>query len=359
MNMSQNPITNATTPPPPTVSWPNALQKIEDTTIVSDEAGLDDLRYAGGKRISIGDRTFELAENAWETLAGYRLLPPNLLPQLGRGLGGMVLKCITDCDRRSKNAPDRLRLFSNGKSRILAIAPADMVYLSNAETVQAVKEAMPAGISSENLFVSLTLIPTAFELQCYTEQISVAPRVGDILCGGITIRHSQAGVIPTAVLGYIYWLVCKNGMTQRVCVGGKPARTKRCKANNSKVPMLDAVLTQVSQAWQQLENRLAGIKELAEHRLEYYGLPEALRRRWSINRATADEIAAAMHNDELGRPEHLTEYDLVNALSRVATHNSTLAARYRWHLSMAAGMFAQRRVHQCPTCGSWYNETAN
>ena len=357
MNMLQNTVKTLTAPPSTGISWPDALHKIEDTTIVSDEAGLDDLQYAGGKHISIGDRTYDLAENAWETLSGYRLLPPDLLPQLGRGLGGMVLKCVTDVDRRSRTAPDRVRLFSNGKSHILAIAPADLVCLSNREIVQAVKEAMPAGIASE-IVSRLTILPAAFELQCYTEQIAVEPRVGDILCDGITIRHSQAGVIPTAVLGYIYRLVCRNGMTQRVCVGGKPARTKRCKANNSKGPMLDAIRTQVSQAWQQLEDRLAGIKELAEHRLEYDGLPEALRRRWSINRTTADEIADALRNDELGRPGHLTEYDLVNALSRVATHSSTLAARYRWHLSMAAGMFAQRRVHQCPTCGNWYSNMA-
>ena len=59
-------------------------------------------------------------------------------------------------------------------------------------------------------------------------------------------------------------------------------------------------------------------------------------------------------NDELERT--YTEYDLVNALSRVVTHNKSLAPRYRRQLSLAAGTLAQRHIRQCPTCGTWLSE---
>jgi hypothetical protein len=138
-------------------------------------------------------------------------------------------------------------------------------------------------------------------------------------------------------------------------LGGKPARTKRCKAKNSKETVLLAIRGQIKHAWAQLEERLEGIKELMKHRLEVDQMPEGLRRRWSINKKVATEITIALQNDELGRTH--TEYDLVNALSRVATHSRQLAPRYQRHLSLAAGMFAQRHIHQCPMCGSWLDET--
>jgi len=197
----------------------------------------------------------------------------------------------------------------------------------------------------------LHLTATEFELTCHTGKLTAEPRPGDVLHGGITIRHSQAGNSTTVILSYLHRLVCSNGLTQRVCLQGRPSRTKRTKAGNTAQRMLEAIKRQVRQAWAQLDQRLEGMGELLNHPLEVDELPEGLRRRWSINRRVAAEVAQALQNDELGRTR--TEYDLVNAISRVATHSQHLAPRYARHLCLAAGMFAQRHVHQCPMCGSW------
>ena len=197
----------------------------------------------------------------------------------------------------------------------------------------------------------LRLADTEFELICHTDCLTVEPRPGDVLHGGIRIRHSQAGASPTVVMSYIHRLVCSNGTMQRVCLQGKPSRTKRSKAGSSPKRILEAIKTQISQAWAQLDERLRGVKELLNHPMPVDQLPEGLRGRWSVNRTVAAEIAQALQDDELGRTG--TEYDLVNAISRVATHSARLAPRYAAHLCLAAGMFAQRHIHQCPTCGSW------
>jgi hypothetical protein len=338
------------------VAMTDALRRIGDTHVGHLEVSLGDLRYSGGTRIGIGNDHYDCDEGAWTSLCSHFDLPPDLLPELGPQLGDIVFRCINADGRRSTNTPEEVRFACDGNGRILAVAPSNLVCLPNAEVVQVIETSLPRSILSETLCARLFLTPTAFELDLYTKRLPVEPRPGDILYGGVSIRHSQAGVFPTVVLGYIYRLVCTNGMTQRVCLAGKPARTKRSQAQNTQEPVVDAIREQIEGAFGQLESRLEGIRQLTEHRLDIDELPDALRRRWSINRQIAAQIAAALHSDELGRT--FTEYDLVNALSRVATHNDQLALRYRRHLALAAGMFAQRHIHQCPQCGTWLHGDA-
>lgn len=314
-------------------------------------ANLKELRGTRGNCVKIGMDTYELASDAWLTLCRYFDLPHDLLPQLGRSLGEFVLRCLNAGGRRARGAPEEVRFSYDDKGRILTLTPSHLMYVSNPEIVRVIEETIPADITSETLSARLSLTETAFDLDLYTEQSRIEPREGDILYGGVSVRHSQAGSFPTIVLGYIHRLVCKNGMTQRVCLAGKPARTKRSKAENAKEPVLNAIREQINGAFAQLQDRLDGIKQLTEHRLDVDELPEGLRRRWSINKEVAAEISKALHNDEFSRT--YTEYDLVNALSRVETHSDQLAPRYQRYLSMAAGMFAQRHVHQCPQCGTW------
>lgn len=345
----------ASEPNAKTPSLQGALAQIRATRIDSFDADLREFQYAGGHCVKVGMDTHELAPDAWRTFCRYFDLPADLLPQLKAHLGGLVLKCVKAADRRGRDAPEEVRLSCGDGGRVLALTPATLASPSNEEAVAVIGEAIPRHILSETLCARLSLTPTAFELDLYTSQRPVEPRPGDIVYGGVSIRHSQAGCSPTVVLGYIHRLVCTNGMTQRVCLAGKPARTKRSSAQSSQ-PVLDAMREQIKGALDQLESRLEGIQRLTEQRMDVGELPEALRRRWSINRALAAEIAAALGSDELGRT--YTEYDLVNALSRVATHNSQLAARYRRHFALAAGMFAQRHVHQCLQCGTWLSSTA-
>lgn len=334
------------------LNFDTALSRIGDKAVDSFEAGLRELQYAGGTSFKIGADRYEFSPAAWETACDYLAIPTDLLAQLGQGLGGLVLKCMHGAGRRAKTAPDELRLAYDSEGKVVSVSPTKLACLSNKEVVAAIQDTWPSHISSETLSVAdLRLAETDFELTCYTDQLTTEPRPGDVLCGGITIRHSQVGSSPTVVLSYVQRLVCSNGMTQRVCLQGRPSRTKRCKAENSSGRMLEAIRQQVRYAWNQLDERLEGMKKLLDHRLDGDELPEGLRRRWSINRGLAAEIAHALQSDELDRT--FTEYDLVNALSRVATHSSGLAPRYRRHLSLAAGMFAQRHVHQCPMCGSW------
>jgi len=334
------------------IALEDALNQIRNTTIDPVQCGLGQLRYAGGKRLEVGGRAHRFSDEAWEAACNYLALPSDLLPQLGQHLGSIVLKTLHGAGRKASGAPEQLRLARNGNGKIVSVAPATLATLSNQDIAAAIEGTLPSNISSQTLSVArFNLSDSEFELACHTEALVTEPRPGDVLHGGITIRHSQAGISPTVVLGYIHRRVCSNGLTQRVCLGGRPSRTKRCRAENSPARMLDAVKAQLRQAWDQLQQRLDGMRELLKHRMNGDGLPEGLRKRWSVNREVAKSIAQALQSDELGRTG--TEHDLVNAISRVATHSKPLAPRYSRHLSLAAGMFAQRHVHQCPMCGTW------
>lgn len=339
----------------PTMPFEQALDRISGTSARYFDADLATLRYVGDSLFMIGTDTYNFAPMAWNTVAGWLDLPPDLLPQLGKGLGGLVVKLIQNAGRRAGNAPKDVRFSCDEQGSVVAASRGDVAHLANREVIAAVREAWPSSISSETLSVCLQLSGTDFELTCHTSCLVAEPQPGDILRGGITIRHSQVGTTPTVILSYIHRLACSNGMTQRVCLQDKPSRTKRCQANSSSEHTIEAIRQQVKQAWAQLDERLVGMKNLLDHRMEAHGLPDDLRRRWSINRAVAAEVAAAMQQDELGRT--YTEYDLINALSRVATHSRRLAPRYRRHLSLAAGMFAQHHVHHCEKCGSWVVDT--
>ena len=335
------------------VSLQVALDNIRATYVDCYEFKLKELQYAGDNCIKIGMDTYKLMPEAWSTLCRYLAIPQDLLEKLGAGLGNLVFRALNKVGSKAKGAPDQFRFSYNRKGQIISIAPAKLVNLSNDDIVALIKEAIPSKIISQTLYANLYLTETEFELDCYSEQMNVEPRPGDGLYGGISIRHSQTGTSPTVVLGYIQRLVCTNGMTQRVCIAGKPARTKRCKLKNPKEPVINAIRDQITHAWTQLDERLAGIKDLINHKLQMNDLPEILRRKWSLNKKVADEINNAIQHDELERT--YSEYDLVNALSRVATHSKNLAPRYRKQLSLAAGMLAQRHIHQCPMCGSWLN----
>jgi hypothetical protein len=329
-----------------------ALERIRNRRVRFQESRLDRLRFAGGSTFLDGVRSFELAPAAVGTLCQSLGLPDDLLPQLGPELGDRVLERMQQL-RRGKRAWERVRLAINQDGFVVSLVPVTVLALNNSAIVGALEAAWPAKFSPETIdTASLQLDDNQFELSCYTRALSTEPRPGDVLFGGVTIRHSQTGDTPTVILGYVHRLACKNGLTQRVCLAGRPSRTRR--STNSPERTLESIRRQVTQAFYQLRERLEGVQELLNHPLDTAELPESLRRRWSINRRIARQINEALENDELGRTH--SEFDLVNALARVATHSRDLTARYRRQLSLAAGMLAQRFVHQCPQCGNWLDD---
>ena len=331
----------------PGLSLPEVLDRVRRTRVEVRTARLSDLRYEGDAWFRSRDERFEFSPAALDALCRSVRIPQDLLPELGADLGDQVLRRIHERGRRAAGARELVQLAVNHAGLVVSLAPAGLALLSNEAIVEAVEDAWPDKISAETVAAAqLFLDDTQFELSCYTKQLATEPKVGDILYGGITIQHSQTGIGPTVVLAYVHRRVCGNGMTSRICLGGKACRTRR--SHKGAEATLRAVKRQIVQAFYQLHERLDGVQKLLDHRLQVDELPHSLRRRWSINRRVAQQISDAIENDGL-----VTEYELMNALSWVATHSNDLSIRHRRRLSLAAGMLAQRHIHRCSECGNW------
>jgi hypothetical protein len=72
--------------------------------------------------------------------------------------------------------------------------------------------------------------------------------------------------------------------------------------------------------------------------------------RLSLNNRMLTAIRRAIDQDELGPTN--TQFDIFNAISRVATHNEALTFRQRRTLSQLAGKFSQQDVHKCDKCAA-------
>jgi len=67
-----------------------------------------------------------------------------------------------------------------------------------------------------------------------------------------------------------------------------------------------------------------------------------------LNKEVTQLVMAAFEEDELGVDD--SQYGIINALSRLGTHNVDIEERIRLRLMEAAGVLSQEEVHRCPVC---------
>jgi hypothetical protein len=178
--------------------------------------------------------------------------------------------------------------------------------------------------------------PQKAEVQLIFQQVSSEPRPGDIVSGGIWIRVSPIGLRAPSVEPFLLRLVCANGMVvpERLC------KTDRRKNGSD-------FLQSAERAWRALSEVMRRLPDLAQERVdvetEIATVARDLRLSATLRRALMD----ALERDELGN--HGTLLDVVNAVSRVATHHDRLNDAVRHRLMTAAGLLLQSE-HRCPTC---------
>jgi len=121
--------------------------------------------------------------------------------------------------------------------------------------------------------------------------------------------------------------------------------------------MLDQMHRLLTEAWAQLDEKLEAVKGLlGKDRMPIEFLRQQ-RTKFSLNERMLRAIERAIREDELGRTN--TQYDVFNALSRVATHEENLAFRQQRTLSRMAGEFSQQTVHRCDRRGQWVVDQGN
>jgi hypothetical protein len=176
--------------------------------------------------------------------------------------------------------------------------------------------------------------------------------VGDIVEGGISVRHSAVGKHGTQVHSYLHRLVCDNGLLVRVCDERRSLRVRRLHSTGfSPEAQLRRIEIILRQAWNQLEAKLAGLRALVERSVNPRQMIEQLCLRQGFSNRIRDALIDALDHDETGLVP-ATEFDVVQAIARLTTHRQDVREPIRERLFALAGALSQRYVHTCPHCHS-------
>jgi hypothetical protein len=180
--------------------------------------------------------------------------------------------------------------------------------------------------------------PQKAEIQLIFRQVSSEPRPGDIISGGIWIRVSPIGLRAPSVEPFLLRLICANGMVV-------PERL--CKTDGDRRKNGSDFLQSAERAWRTLSEVMRRLLDLAQERVDVEAEVVTIARDLRLSTALRRALLNALERDELGN--HGTLLDVVNAVSRVATHHDRLNDAVRHRLMTAAGLLLQSE-HRCPTC---------
>ena len=200
---------------------------------------------------------------------------------------------------------------------------------------------------------------TSFELVVSTPSARHEVTVGDVIEGGLHIRHSATGNHATQIEAYIHRLECANGEIKRECVGSSKrgsARIRR-RTTNALDPVsqnLQTIFDHTSHVIKGLAAKLQAVSQLRQNRLD----GESDVRRFvdtqlrEMNRLHSRRLAETVMRAWDCEGRETTQYGVWNAITRTATHASSsvirpTVRRARFHLG---GVLGTRAQHVCPRC---------
>ena len=303
--------------------------------------------------LNTGKNEFALSREASEQFARFLRIPGDFYLTLESDLRALIFnrrfkaKAVEGCI-----GPD-IRIMLNQDHHIIGYDDPKLLKISPVALMETINSSLPKGLSAQQVEISrLHPTPTTLSFSCYSPQIESQPRVGDIVNGGIDVHHSTSGEFGTQIRCYLRRRICSNGACTHICEDQKNVRVRRLPNGNfDEGDVIQQISRLLTQAWAQLDAKLQAIKGLLNKGGLSIDFLRQQRTRFSLNNRILREIEIAMHQDELG-PTH-TQYDLFNAISRVASHDDSLSLRQQRRMMFMAGEFSQQNVHRCSHCGSW------
>lgn len=293
--------------------------------------------------------TLEVLEQIAHDIKASRGFYLNLAPDLRAMLFNRLFLAMWQKYSASRN----LRFTLNKNGQVISYDNPKLLRIDPVALMNVVNDSIPEGLSAEQIRVSrLYHSNSKLSFSCFSPQITAEPRVGDIINGGIDIHHSTSGEFGTQVRCYLRRLSCENGACTHICKDEKHLRARRL-ANGrfDQKDMVNQLHRLFTEAWVQLDEKVQAVRRLLDKEKVSTDFLRQQRTRFSLNNEMLREIEIAVNHDELGPTN--TQYDIFNAISRVATHSEALSLRQRRRLMFMAGEFSQQDVHRCSQCGSW------
>jgi hypothetical protein len=287
----------------------------------------------------------QLAQSADIPKPFFRRLPPDVQAMLFN-------RCFETTISEGKIARN-IRINLNSDMQIIGLDDPNLLRISPVKLMDIVGSSLPEGSSAEQINVGrFDSTPRRLNISCFSPEITSEPLPGDIINGGIDVVHHMSGDAGTQVSCYLRRLVCQNGAVAHVCSENKQLRARRLHNGRfDEADMLTQIRRLLTEAWAQLGEKLDAVERLLEKKRVSLDFLRQQRTRFSLNNRMLRAIESAIREDELGATD--TQYDIFNALSRVATHDETLSFRQQRTVSRMAGEFSQQTVHQCDRCGHW------
>jgi hypothetical protein len=240
-------------------------------------------------------------------------------------------------------------VLRNGK--FLTITRGDLNDLLPSEVLSAAVESL--GREGESLMVSrIERTDERFEVELVSASKAIAVRPADIVQAGLHIIHAPYGNEATIIEAFTYRLVCSNGMIRRECVsrdGIVQTRKLAVDYPNGREIQISQIRRLALKNWNGLQSQLEALRATSERPANVEELLNSLLRRARISpQQMMPRLLAAWQVEGSDN----SRYGAVNALTRVATHDTELSVRQRRVLSALGGLLAFSTVHLCDKCYS-------
>lgn len=312
-----------------------------------------DLILIGANRITAGNCDFSLKGGGLRRLCQSVSAPFAYVKKLPPALSSGLLQYHLDRRhyRKDTGASQNVAIISRD-GRFLTFGRSDLQNLTSSEVLSTAIDAIDephTGLAVS----SLSFTDASVAIEVVSRRLATEVRPGDVICGGLRIVHDYLGFQATLIQSFVYRLVCKNGLVHRECAGPRHTpRTRRLAigSKGAKQRQLEQVDRLARKSWSHSQRLLDSVQHLHE---ESVPDPRVLFDRFLRNgrlfsQALSQRLLEAWETEN----SETTAFGVLNALTRVATHDTRLSERQRRALAILAGIFAQKNTHICPHCFS-------
>ena len=303
--------------------------------------------------LSTGRNEFPLTLDAIGQFAGVAEIPKQFFRELEPDLRPVIFNRRFQARATARGIGRDIRINLNQGKQIIGFDDPKLLRISLVKLMDVFNSSLPENLPAKEIMVGRAdLLPQKMHISCFSPEKIAEPRPNDIINGGIDIIHHTSGDTGTQINCYLRRLICQNGAVAHICSENITLRARRL--NNCRFDendMLMQIHRLLTEAWVQIDEKLIAVRNLLEKKRISLDFLKQERTKFSLNNRMLAAIRRAINEDEFSPTD--TQFDIFNAISRVATHDDTLSFRQQRTLTRMAGEFSQQDVHKCNKCGSW------
>jgi hypothetical protein len=326
------------------------LIRAEDAQLVEHRAAVDDLVVEPGALLT-EDGDFQFTEKSLARLCDRFDHRPSVASKYLASLPDRLRMDVLRHHLSEGIEGDGLvSLFVRG-AEVVGFGRSALVTLRGPEVVEAACEGI--GDQPSDLEITrLSIQDESLRFELVTHRVEREIRRGDVVSGGVHVNHSLIGGFATKVEPFLYRLVCTNGAIHRECLAPREVpRTRRLPASHprARAQQIEQVCRLTADALTQVNGRLQGLERLTTEPVDFDHFSSNWLRR---SRLSPPRLLPLLRQAWAEEGAEGTAYGVMNAFTRLATHNTDLSRNVRDVLARLGGLLALGHSRLCPRCWS-------